>query len=137
VGGARDLKRSLHSSGWSLTAELRAWAEKEAPRVNLDRELQTFTDYWLGTGKPMANWDAVFRNWVRRAPKMGGAMYSPEEMQMRALMQELTAQGFRRAFVHETAHTYRAAFEASRTHTLPQRDLKCIASLATAKRMKK
>lgn len=105
--------------------------------INVDRELQTFTDYWLGNGKAMADWDAVFRNWIRRAPKMGGAMYSPEEMEMRALMKDFTAQGFRRAFLHETARTYRSAFEATRVHHLPQRDLKCIGDLSTAKRMRK
>lgn len=131
------MKRSLANSGWVITDELRQWAEKDVPQINVDRELQTFIDHWLGCGKPMANWDAVFRNWIRRAPKMGGAVYSPEEMEMRALMKDFTAQGFRRAFLHETPRTYRSAFESTRVHHLPQRDLKCIGDLATAKRMRK
>lgn len=106
------------------------------PQVNIDKELATFVDYWLGNGKPMANWDAVFRNWIRRTPKMGGALYSAEELEMRGLMKEFTAQGFRRAYVHETARTYRSAFEAAHRQSLPQRDLKCIGDLTTAKRMR-
>ncbi len=130
------MRRSLRQSGWLLTPELRAWAEKEVPIVNLDREVQTFTDYWLGTGKPMANWNAVFRNWIRRAPKMGGSLYNADEMELRALAREFVPQGFRPPFLYEPPRAYRAAFEAKRTHTLPQRDLKCIDALATAKRMK-
>lgn len=122
---------------FSISETVRAWAEKSMPQVNIDKELATFVDYWLGNGKKMCNWDAVFRNWIRRAPKMGGALYSPEEMELRSLMKEFTAQGFRRAYVHETARTYRAAFEGARTHHLPQRELKCIGDLSTAKRMRK
>lgn len=121
---------------FSISESLRAWAQKSMPQVNIDKELETFLDYWLGNGKCMSDWDAVFRNWIRRAPKMGGALYSPLELEMRALMAEYTAQGFRRAYVHETPTTYRAAFEATRVHHLPQRDLKCIADLATSKRMR-
>lgn len=25
-----------------------------------------FRDYWIGVGKPMADWNATFRNWCRR-----------------------------------------------------------------------
>lgn len=122
---------------FSISEELRAWASEKMPQVNIDKEVDVFRDYWLGNGKTMCRWDAVFRNWIRRAPKMGGAMYSPEEMEMRALMKDFTAQGFRRAYVHETPRTYRSAFEQTRIHHLPQRDLKCIGDLSTAKRMRK
>lgn len=123
--------------GFSISEGVRAWAAKKMPQVNIDKEHEAFVDYWLGNGKKKANWDAVFRTWIRRAPKMGGALYSNEEQEIRALMREFTAQGFRSAFRHETARTYRAAFEATKTHALPQRDMKCIDALATAKRMRK
>ncbi len=122
---------------FSISEELRLWAAQKMPQVNIDKEVEVFRDYWLGCGKKMLDWDAVFRNWIRRAPKMGGAVYSPDEMEMRALMKEFTAQGFRRAFLHETPRTYRSAFESTRVHHLPQRDLKCIGDLSTAKRMRK
>lgn len=122
---------------FSISDSVRAWAAQKMPQVNIDKEHEKFVDYWLGNGKAMADWNAVFRNWIRRAPKMGGALYSNEEIEIRALMREFTAQGFRRPFVHETARTYRMAFEALKSHHLPQRDLKCIGDLATAKRMRK
>lgn len=122
---------------FSISEKLRAWAEQKVPHVNIDKEHEIFVDYWIGHGTRMASWPATWRVWMRRAPKMGGAVYSPEEMEMRALMKDFTAQGFRRAFVHETARTYRSAFESTRVHHLPQRDLKCIGDLSTAKRMRK
>jgi hypothetical protein len=48
--------------GWSL------------PRIK--REEDCFRDYWLGTGKKMADWHAVWRNWVRR--DLNGARLKPE-----------------------------------------------------------
>lgn len=122
---------------FSISEDLRAWAAQKMPQVNIDKEVEVFKDHWLGNGKKMLRWDAVFRNWIRRAPRMGGALYSPEEMELRALMKDFTAQGFRRAYIHETPTTYRAAFAATRVHHLPQRDLKCIGDLDTAKRMRK
>lgn len=49
-------------------------------RADLDPEATwaRFTDYWLGTGKPMKDWGAVWRNWVRKerlehGRKLGGS----------------------------------------------------------------
>jgi hypothetical protein len=116
---------------------MRAWAEQKMPQVNIDREHENFLDYWRGHGTKMADWSATWRSWIRRAPKMGGALYSADEMELRALMREYVPQGFRLPFQYETPRAYRTAFEAKRTHALPQRDLKCINTLATAKRMRK
>lgn len=131
------MSKTVIDPDFSISLDLRAWAEKSVPQVNIDKEMGNFVDHWLGNGKKMADWNAVFRNWMRRAPKMGGSMYSPEEMEIRALMKDFTALGFRRAFTHETARTYRAAFDATKVHVLPQRDMKCVALLSTAKRMRK
>jgi hypothetical protein len=122
---------------FSISEDLRAWATEKMPQVNLDKEVEVFKDYWLGNGKKMCRWDAVFRNWIRRAPRMGGSLYNADEIELRALMREYQPQGFRPPFQYETPRAYRAAFDAKRTHELPQRDLKCIADLSTAKRMRK
>lgn len=131
------MSKTVLPSDFAISESVRAWAEKSAPQVNIDRELETFRDYWWGNGKKMSDWDAVLRNWIRRAPQMGGALYSPQEMELRALTKEFTACNFRRPYAHETPTTYRRAFEERRQHTLPQRDLQCIADLSTAKRMRK
>lgn len=122
---------------FSISENLRAWAEQKMPQVNIDKEVETFRDHWIGNGQKRANWDAVFRNWIRRAPRMGGALYNADEMELRALMREYIPQGFRPPFQYEPPRAYREAFGAYRTHTLPQRDLKCIDALTTAKRMRK
>ena len=36
----------------------------DARRVQ--NEADRFRDYWIGTGKPMADWEATWRNWIRR-----------------------------------------------------------------------
>ena len=50
-----------------MTSEMLAWAGKEAPAVNLDRETERFSDHFKGTGEPKADWPATWRNWMRRA----------------------------------------------------------------------
>ena len=34
-------------------------------------------DYWRGHGRRMANWESVWRNWMRRAVDMKGARFAP------------------------------------------------------------
>lgn len=50
-----------------MTGAMLAWAADSVPLVNLDRETERFIDYWTGEGKSKADWDATWRNWMRRA----------------------------------------------------------------------
>lgn len=50
-----------------MTEVMLAWAADSAPLVNLDRETERFIDYWTAEGKSKADWDATWRNWMRRA----------------------------------------------------------------------
>lgn len=50
-----------------MSLEMLAWAKEKAPAVDLDRELEQFIDYWRGNGKPMADWPATWRRWMRTA----------------------------------------------------------------------
>ena len=61
---------------FSITDDLRVWASKNkfARLVDIDEEHGKFVDYWLSRGTKMASWPATWRNWMRRAPKMGGYM---------------------------------------------------------------
>jgi hypothetical protein len=59
---------------FEITDKLRAWAAVKAPRVDIDLETEKFVDYWLAHGTRMASWEATWRNWMRRAPEMGGCM---------------------------------------------------------------
>jgi len=62
-------KTRIDASGWKLTEEMRAWAKREVPFVDVEKQLVMFMDYWLAHGKAMFDWDATFRNWMRRAPE--------------------------------------------------------------------
>ena len=57
------------SAEWKPTAEQIAWATERFPTLDLDNEVDCFRDYWLGTGKPMRDWNATYRNWIRRSAK--------------------------------------------------------------------
>jgi hypothetical protein len=132
--GEKSVAKTQIPEGFSISADMRAWAESKTPTVNIDTEHESFCDYWRAHGTKMADWTATWRNWMRRAPKMGGAVYSPEEVEVRALMREYTAKGFRRAYVHETAFKYRQAFEAVEREKLPKRDMSSVLQLVASKR---
>ena len=59
---------------FKISDKLRLWANEKSPQIDIDAETERFVDYWLAHGKKMASWDATWRNWMRRAPEMGGAM---------------------------------------------------------------
>jgi hypothetical protein len=39
----------------------------ELPNVDLAGEHRKFSDHFTANGKPMKDWDAAWRNWMRRA----------------------------------------------------------------------
>lgn len=55
---------------WTLPEDWRTWAQTERPDVDADREAAQFADYWHGKpGKDgrKADWQATWRNWIRRS----------------------------------------------------------------------
>jgi hypothetical protein len=48
-----------------LTSEMREWAAKEAPGVDVDREFAKLRDHTFATAK--TDWPATWRNWIREA----------------------------------------------------------------------
>jgi len=53
-------------SDFKPTDEMVVWAEGLKPGIDVKAVTAVFVDYWLGVGKPMKDWDATWRNWVRR-----------------------------------------------------------------------
>jgi hypothetical protein len=51
---------------FSLTLERKQWAKENATAVNAARETQGFVDYWAGEQSKKKNWEATWRNWMRR-----------------------------------------------------------------------
>lgn len=49
----------------------------ECPNVDFEAEHRKFIDYYLGTGKPMKDWDATWRNWIRRAGERTNSSTAP------------------------------------------------------------
>src|SRR5579859_4229751 len=94
-----------------IDAEMRKWAEEKVPLVNIDVETEKFVDYWRANGRMMHDWVASWRTWIRNAATFrGGWLYSADEIQVKRLMDEFGSKGFRRAYTHENAVTYRVAF---------------------------
>lgn len=54
---------------FSISPELRAWARQSVPQVDIDAQHEIFMDYWRAHGKKMADWNATWRNWMRRSPE--------------------------------------------------------------------
>lgn len=62
--------------GWSPSEELRQWTidyiRERKSGVSAGHELEVFRDHWKKTGKPMKDWDATWRNWIREAIRREG-----------------------------------------------------------------
>ena len=55
-------------SDWQPSDELKTWAMTERPDLDIQRVIDSFTDYWWakpGQAGCKLDWDATFRNWVR------------------------------------------------------------------------
>jgi hypothetical protein len=61
---ARGAGTALPAS-WAVTPALRAYAEREVPGVDVDREEAKFRDHAATHGRLAHNWDAAFRQWFR------------------------------------------------------------------------
>lgn len=60
---------------FTVTPELRAYAAKKAPGVDVDAETEHFVDYWsakAGQGARKVDWQATWRTWMRRAQERQG-----------------------------------------------------------------
>jgi chorismate mutase len=62
-----SVKRAVRRcpEGFVVTEELQAWAAKECPGVNLDRETAKLRDHTFKTAR--SDWPSVWRNWMREA----------------------------------------------------------------------
>ncbi len=65
----RSPKGSRLPSDWQPSESLKAWAINKRPGLDLQEVVEKFTDHWIsvpGAKGCKLNWDATFRNWVRR-----------------------------------------------------------------------
>ena len=59
-------KKTQINPDFRISLDMRAWAAEKVPGMDIDHYHDEFIDHWLGNGKPMANWVATWRNWMRR-----------------------------------------------------------------------
>lgn len=62
------LKRAEAIGHWEPSGDEREWAYNEGfSEAEFNAQLLLFHDHYQGTGKPMKDWPATFRNWMRRS----------------------------------------------------------------------
>lgn len=92
-------KRSASTTGtrlpddWTPSPDLIAWSQSEAPDLDLHDTLARFHDYWHGVAGAKgrkADWDATWRNWVRRAAD--DARNRPNYRNQAQVLQDMRAQ---------------------------------------------
>ncbi|NRA93393.1 MAG: hypothetical protein HRU26_12030 [Psychroserpens sp.] len=73
------MSTQLHKD-FEITPELRAWADKACPRLDIDYYFDEFCDHWWSNGKKKKDWNATFRNWMRRTDKgQAPGLYGPDD----------------------------------------------------------
>lgn len=73
--GARKRGTRLPKN-WQPSRELKSWALNERPGMDLQRVIDSFTDYWIaktGQAATKLDWGATFRNWVRNEKPNGSS----------------------------------------------------------------
>ncbi len=76
-GGRAKPKRAASQipNNWLPSPEDRRFALDLG--LDPDAVAANFRDYWIGTGKPMADWSATWRNWCRRQNRDGAGRAAP------------------------------------------------------------
>jgi hypothetical protein len=63
------MPKSLLPADFPITSSMRVWAAAKVPQVDIEEQHEQFCDYWRAHGKKMADWEATWRNWMRRSPE--------------------------------------------------------------------
>jgi hypothetical protein len=71
----RKAKMSLHD-GWEPTPDHEAIAREQG--VDLKDQAELFRDHYKANGELKADWDATFRNWLRRAREFSRGRAAPK-----------------------------------------------------------
>jgi hypothetical protein len=71
-------RASQMTDDWRVGEDDRVWAIQNGFEPQwVDRETEKFVDHFKATGKPMKDWDAAWKNWMRRSREFGPARASP------------------------------------------------------------
>jgi len=102
---------------FALTEKTIAWVNEKFPTVNVEGTLERFVDSSHAHGRMYADWQAAFKNWVRKAieNKWDGVEFKQgraQDPRWLPILNEVRPYGFRSPESHETPGSYRSAFEA-------------------------
>lgn len=75
--GGKQGKKTKLNPDWQPDETLRAWTRTLAPALDIDFERGKFVDWFHQTGKAYGDWNATWRNWVRRAVENNPALKNP------------------------------------------------------------
>ena len=64
---AKPKRKQPLPDDFAVTDTMRAWVAAQGFSFALQGEHERFCDYWRGRGEPMKDWEAVWRNWMRKA----------------------------------------------------------------------
>lgn len=64
---ARAKPKQLMPDDWQPDPDVAAQLASSFPHLEISHEADQFRDYWLARGEPRADWQAAFRNWVRKS----------------------------------------------------------------------
>lgn len=71
-------KRAAVIGAWEPTGDEREWAYAQGfSEREVNEQIPQFLDYYRGHGKPMKDWPATFRNWMRRSRSFAPSRASP------------------------------------------------------------
>jgi hypothetical protein len=69
----RPAKATPVPDSFPLTDNLKEWASKETPGLNLEAETEKFLDHHRSKGNLFKDWPAAWRKWMRNAAEWGHA----------------------------------------------------------------
>ena len=93
-GKTHKKRASQLTANWKLPDDYRDYCKTKRPDLCPDATAENFKDYHLGHGKPMVDWKATWRNWVRREHGTnrkesngtgGGSLQTPQSRNKAAL----------------------------------------------------
>ena len=64
---AKPKRKQPLPDDFAVTDTMRSWFAEQGFGFALQGEHERFCDYWRGRGEPMKDWEAVWRNWMRKA----------------------------------------------------------------------
>jgi len=77
---------------FTVTDDMRQWAQSRGIRSDVDEETDRFVDHWTSKGETRVDWVASWRNWMRNADRFGAGRSDPAQSKSTAARARVRAQ---------------------------------------------